>query len=254
MNNWENRTIIITGAGAKRGIGRQLCRDLAKSEAFVIAIDKQSDQVEEVRAELESIGAPSAGYVVDVTNETGVTELFKSIKHNHPAIYGLVNLAGVPSPQPLLEISTEEWERTFDVNVKGTFLMIREAAKAMLEQKTGGRIVNTSSITALDGGGTFSKAAYAAAKAAVLGLTRGAARELGRGGITVNCLVPGPIDTDIMGGALSDERKASMSETIPLGRVGTTEEVAALIQFLLSDKAGFITGAAISIDGGKHMH
>jgi NAD(P)-dependent dehydrogenase (short-subunit alcohol dehydrogenase family) len=123
----------------------------------------------------------------------------------------------------------------------------------MMQQGVG-RIVNTSSITAFDGGGTFSKGVYATAKAAVIGMCHGGARELGPHGITVNVLAPGPIDTEIMGGRLTDERKAAMSAGIPLGRVGRTAEVAATIAFLLSEGAGYINGATIQIDGGKHMH
>jgi NAD(P)-dependent dehydrogenase (short-subunit alcohol dehydrogenase family) len=106
----------------------------------------------------------------------------------------------------------------------------------------------------LDGGGTFSKGVYATAKAAVIGMCRGGARELGPYGITVNVLAPGPIDTEIMGGRLTEERKAAMSAGIPLGRVGQPEEIAATVAFLLSEGAGYINGATIQLDGGKHMH
>src|SRR5690625_6061595 len=124
-----------------------------------------------------------------------------------------------------------------DVNGKGTLLMIQAAAKRMIDGGVGGRIVNTASITALDGCCTFSKTGYGAAKAAVQGLTRGAARELGTYRITANVILPGPIDTDIMGGTLTDERKAGMSANIPLQRVGQPEEVAGLISFLISERS-----------------
>lgn len=117
-----------------------------------------------------------------------------------------------------------------------------------------GRIVNVSSITAFDGGGTFSKGGYAAAKAAVFGLTSGAARELGPHGVTVNCMVPGPIDIDIIGGPLTDERKDAMAAGIPAGRVGTPNDIAAAASFLLSAGAGFVNGATIQVDGGEYMH
>ena len=166
---------------------------------------------------------------------------------------GLVNLAGIPCPTPLLDLSLEEWDRVLAVNATGSFLMLKAAAQRMVTTGVG-RIVNTSSITAFDGGGTFSKGAYAAAKAAVLGLSRGGARELGKFGITVNTVAPGPIDTDIMGGRLTDDRKAGMAADIPMGRVGRPEDIAAIVSFLLSEEAGYITGATYQVDGGKYMH
>src|SRR5699024_6332669 len=140
-----------------------------------------------------------------------------------------------------------------DVNGKGTLLMIQAAAKRMIDGGVGGRTVNTASITALDGGGTFSKTGYAAAKAAVQGLTRGAARELGTYGITANVILPGPIDPDIMGGTLTDRRKAGMSAYIPRQRVGQPEEAARLISCLSSQASSLVDGAPITVVGGKHV-
>ena len=152
-----------------------------------------------------------------------------------------------------VSFAQQEFERVMAVNVTGSFLMLKAAAARMIPQGVG-RIVNTSSITAFDGGGTFSKGVYATAKAAVIGMCKGGARELGPYGITVNVLAPGPVDTEIMGGRLSDERKTSMSAGIPLGRVGQPGEIAATVAFLLSEGGGYINGATIQVDGGKHMH
>jgi NAD(P)-dependent dehydrogenase (short-subunit alcohol dehydrogenase family) len=189
----------------------------------------------------------------DIASESSVHDAFDRIDAGLPPVVGLVNLAGIPSPVPLHECDLKDFERVMAVNVTGSFLMLKAAAPRMIRQGVG-RIVNTSSITAFDGGGTFSKGVYATAKAAVIGMCHGGARELGPHGITVNVLAPGPIDTEIMGGRLTDERKAAMSAGIPLGRVGRTAEVAATIAFLLSEGAGYINGATIQIDGGKHMH
>jgi NAD(P)-dependent dehydrogenase (short-subunit alcohol dehydrogenase family) len=153
----------------------------------------------------------------------------------------------------LHECDLNEFERVMAVNVTGSYLMLKAAAARMIPQGVG-RIINTSSITAFDGGGTFSKGVYATAKAAVIGMAHGGARELGQYGITVNVLAPGPVDTEIMGGRLTAERKATMSAGIPLGRVGQPEEIAATVAFLLSDGGGYINGATIQIDGGKYMH
>lgn len=170
-----------------------------------------------------------------------------------PPVLAVVNLAGVASPHSFFEITEGIWDRTMDVNAKGTLWMMQAAAERMIQGGHGGRIVNTASITAYDGGGTFSKTGYAAAKAAVLGLTRGGARELGPHGITCNTIVPGPIDTDIMGGRLTDERKTGMSADIPLQRVGQPQEVAGLINFLVSEDSSFVNGDSVFVDGGKHM-
>src|SRR4029079_9573609 len=188
-----------------------------------------------------------------IASETSVNDLFERIDADLPPVTGLVNLAGIASQATLHECALDECERVMAVSVTGSYLMLKGAAARMIPQGVG-RIVNTSSITAFDGGGTFSKGVYATAKAAVIGMANGGARELGPYGITVNVLAPGPVDTEIMGGRLSDERKASMSAGIPLGRVGQPAEIAATIAFLLSDGAGYISGATIQVDGGKYMH
>ena len=151
----------------------------------------------------------------DIASESSVTEAYQQIDSELPPVVGLVNLAGIACPVPLHECSLDEFERVMAVNVTGSFLMLKAAAARMIPQGVG-RIVNTSSITAFDGGGTFSKGVYATAKAAVIGMCKGGARELGPYGITVNVIAPGPVDTEIMGGRLTDERKASMSAGIPL--------------------------------------
>lgn len=249
------RTAVVTGAGAERGIGRKVVRKLLSQGWSVVAADIDGAAVESFAAELiAESGASVIGVGVDISDKAAVDAAFARIDEEMPPIAALVNLAGIPSPHSIFEITPEIWDRVMDVNGKGTLLMMQAAAKRMIEGGFGGRIVNTSSITALDGGGTFSKTGYAAAKAAVQGLTRGAARELGKYGITANVILPGPIDTDIMGGTLTDERKAGMSANIPLERVGQPEEVAGLISFLVSEDSSFVSGTSINVDGGKHMH
>lgn len=248
------RTAIVTGVGAPRGIGRVVARRLASEGWSLALLDINGSEIDRFRDELLAEGVQDAVAIrTDVTSAESVDAAFAIIDEQLPPVVGLVNLAGIPCPTPLLDISLEEWNRVLAVNVTGSFLMLRAAALRMVSTGVG-RIVNTSSITALDGGGTFSKGAYAAAKAAVLGLSRGGARELGRYGITVNTLVPGPIDTDIMGGTLTEERKAGMAADIPLGRVGRPEDIAAVVSFLLSEAAGYVTGTSVQVDGGKHMH
>jgi NAD(P)-dependent dehydrogenase (short-subunit alcohol dehydrogenase family) len=248
------RTAIVTGVGAPRGIGRVVARRLASEGWSLALIDIDELGVNAFAKELEAEGFDDVVAVAtDISSADSVDAAFAIIDQELPAVVGLVNLAGIPCPTPLLDLSVEEWNRVLAVNATGSFLMLKAAAQRMVTTGVG-RIVNTSSITAFDGGGTFSKGAYAAAKAAVLGLSRGGARELGKFGITVNTVAPGPIDTDIMGGTLTDERKAGMAADIPMGRVGRPEDIAAVVSFLLSEDAGYISGATYQVDGGKYMH
>jgi NAD(P)-dependent dehydrogenase (short-subunit alcohol dehydrogenase family) len=250
----DPRTAIVTGAGGPAGIGRVTARVLAENGWHLALVDINAEGLAGVEKELREAGHENLLAVpTDIASESSVTETYKQIDSELPPVVGLVNLAGIACPVPLHECSLAEFERVMAVNVTGSFLMLKAAAARMIPQGVG-RIVNTSSITAFDGGGTFSKGVYATAKAAVIGMCKGGARELGPHGISVNVIAPGPVDTEIMGGRLSEERKESMSAGIPLGRVGQPEEIAATVAFLLSEGGGYINGATIQIDGGKHMH
>jgi len=248
------KTAVVTGAGSTAGIGRTVALTLAEGGWHVALIDNNAEGLTEVEKDLVDSGHENVLAIpTDITSKDSVAAAFAAIDEKLPPVVALVNLAGIACPVALHEVELEEFERVMAVNVTGSYLMLKAAAERMIPRGVG-RIVNTSSITAFDGGGTFSKGVYATAKAAVIGMCRGGARELGPFGITVNVLAPGPIDTQIMGGKLTDERKASMSSTIPLGRVGQPEEIAATVAFLLTDGAGYINGATIQIDGGKYMH
>ncbi len=250
----DQRTAVVTGVGAPRGIGRRVAGRLAAEGWHLLLLDVDRPGLEDCRRELSDAGGPGAlGVATDITRPASVAAAFEAADAALPPVVGLANLAGVACPTPLLELSLAEWDRVMAVNATGSLLLIQAAARRMMRFGVG-RIVNTASITALDGGGTFSKTGYAAAKAAVQGLTRGAARELGPHGITANVVLPGPVDTDIMGGRMSQERKAGMAATIPAGRVGDPADIAAVIAFLLREEAGFVNGASIAVDGGKHMH
>lgn len=247
------RTAVVTGCGAPRGIGRTTARRLAQDGWDLAVLDIAPSVLqfaEELRGEYP--GRRVLGVVTDIADTVSVEAAFTAIDAALPPVVGLASVAGIASPTPLLELTADEFDRVMAVNVRGSLLMMQSAARRMITSGVG-RIVNFSSITAFDGGGTFSKTAYAAAKAGVIGLTRGGARELGPFGITCNVICPGPVDTDIMGGALTDERRAAMSASIPLQRVAQPSELAAVVSFLLSEGASFVNGATYAVDGGKHM-
>lgn len=250
----QDRTAVVSGCGSARGIGRATAMRLVEAGWSVAVVDID-EAIFDFERELEE-KFPSAkvhALRLDVSDKDAVARGFAELDDSMPPIVGEANIAGIACPKSIFEIDVDEFDRVVAVNLRGTMLMMRSAAERMREVGVG-RIVNFSSITALDGGGTFSKFAYAAAKAGVLGLSRGGARELGPLGITCNAVLPGPIDTDIMGGRLTEERKERMSSDIPVGRVGQPADVAAVVNFLLSEEAGFVNGVALNVDGGKHMH
>ena len=249
----QQRTAVVTGAGSPAGIGRRVAAALAADGWAVALVDANADGMAQVETELNGQGVGALAIPLDITDEAAIAAAFERIEAELPPVLGLVNIAGIPCTDTVHECDRATFDRVMAVNVTGSYLMIKAAAPSMIAAGVG-RICNFSSITAFDGGGTFSKGVYGTAKAAVIGMCRGAARELGPHGITVNVIAPGPVDTEIMGGKLTDERRAGMAATIPLGRVGTPEEIAATVAFLFSDGAGFITGSTIQADGGKHMH
>ena len=198
-------------------------------------------------------GVPALGLGVDIADEQAVIEAVRRVDEELPQLVGVVNNAGISSTTPFTEVSTEEWKRVFDVNVHGTFFVTREAVEVFRRHSLG-RIVNVSSASAERGGGVYGRAAYSGSKAALLGMAKTWARELGEYGITANSVAPGSIDTDIMGGRLSDERKEFLLQELPVGRVGTVEDVAGGIAFLLGRDGGYLTGVTLDINGGSHIH
>jgi 2-hydroxycyclohexanecarboxyl-CoA dehydrogenase len=249
----NGRTAVLTGAASPRGIGRATADRLAGEGWAVAVLDIDADQARAAAAEIGAAhGVPALGVGVDVSDSGAVDAAIAEVEAGLPPIVGLANLAGISSPVPFMNETVEGWDRVFAINMRGTFIVTQRVLHGMIERKKG-RVVSVSSVSAQRGGGTYSKVAYSASKAAIIGFTRALAREVGEHGITVNAVAPGPIDTDIMGGTLTDERKAAMAADTLLGRVGTRDEVAALIAFLLGDDAGWITAATYDINGGLQI-
>lgn len=248
-----SRTAVLTGAGSVRGIGRATAERLAAAGWAIAVLDVDGGAAADAAHRLaEQHGVATLGVPADVAEEASVDAAITSVERALPPIAGLVNLAGVASPTPFLETTVAEWDRVHAINLRGAFLVTQRILPGLIERRFG-RIVSLSSISAQRGGGSYSKVAYSSSKAALLGFTRALAREVGEFGITVNAVAPGPIDTDIMGGTLDESRKQALSQGILVGRIGTREEVAALIAFLLGPDAGFITAATYDINGGLQV-
>lgn len=248
-----DRTAVLTGAASARGIGRATADRLA-SEGWAVAIlDIDGAAAEEAAADIAGRhGGQAVGVAVDVSDEASVDAAITRVEADLPPIVALANLAGISSPTEFMQETREAWDRVFAVNMTGTFLVTQRVLRGMIDRKLG-RVISISSISAQRGGGTYSKVAYSASKAGIIGFTRALAREMGEHGITVNCVAPGPVDTDIMGGTLTEERKQDMARDILVGRVGTVAEIAALISFLTGPDAGYITAATYDINGGLQV-
>ena len=249
LETLKGRTAIVTGAG--QGIGRAVARILADMDARVVVNDLNESTAECTAGELRSSGAESIAFGADVTDAPAVQAMVDWAAHTFEGVHILVNNAGVLYPTKVVDISEEEWERVIDVNLKGTFLCSQAVLPAM--QAAGwGRIVNFSS-TAGKNISTVGGAHYTAAKAGVLGFTRHLAREVARYGITVNAVCPGLIDTEMVRSTIDEDRTRAYVESFPVSRLGRPEEVADLVAFLTTDRAAYITGASLDINGGDLM-
>ena len=250
----SDKTAIITGAGSKRGIGRATAHAMAASGWNIAILDLDEASAKDAANEVaERNGVQAVGIACDVTDEASLERALAALDGSVPPVGALVNNAGITSPTRFLEVTGEEWDRIFAVNVRGAYNITRRVAPGMAERGFG-RIVFLSSVSAERGGGVFGGVAYSAAKAAQLGFARALARELGPNGVTVNSVAPGLIDTDITGGALEGERKAQLVAGIPVGRNGNVNDVADLITYLSREESGYITGATYDVNGGAHIH
>jgi len=241
--NLNNRVAIITGSG--RGIGRAIALKLARSGATVVVndIDKIA---EELAQEIRALNQYSQAVIADVSLSSDVTKLVEAVIADYGRIDILVNNAGINRDQLLVRMTDEDWDKVMDVDLKSVFLCTKAVVRPMLKQRWG-RIISISSIVGLVG--NPGQANYASAKAGIIGFTRSVAKEVASRGITANAIAPGFIDTE-MTQKLSPNQRQELMARIPLGRLGSPEDVAAAVCFLASEEAGYITGQVLSVDGG----
>lgn len=251
MLDFSGQVVLVTGAGSPKGIGRTVAHTFARQGAQVVICDINRAGVEANVREMEEKGWKAYGAVADLCNPESVEALTKEIVSRYGRIDVLVNNAGLSQKVTADEMTLEDMERIFRVNVFGLFLMTQAVCRVMKEQQYG-RIVHLSSVSAKRGGGIFGGAHYSASKAAVLGFSKNLAREISRYGITTNCVCPGLINTDIWK-SLPQEQADAVIVGIPMERPGETQEVADTIVFLASREASYITGEEIDINGGQHM-
>lgn len=247
----KGQVAIITGAASKRGLGLATARLFAEHGARVAILDLDLAAAKEAAASLKGRG--HMALKCDVTNRNHCLKAVERILARFGRIDILANIAGITSPQRIMEVDAATYDRIFDINMRGTLHMTQAVVPVMRTQKSGS-IVNMSSVSAQRGGGVFGGSHYAAAKGAVLGYTKACARELGPDNIRVNAICPSLINTDITGGALTPARLAEINATIPMGRPGEASEVAGCCLFLASSLSSYVTGSEIDINGGSHIH
>ena len=247
MFKLSKKVAVVTGAS--RGIGRSMAETYARAGAHVICVSRNEDTLNVVADGIKSNGGSASVTAINVSNLEEFQNLIKDTTDTYGSVDILVNNAGITRDTLIVRMSEEDWDTVIDVNLKGAFNGIKAVTRTMMKQRFG-RIINISSVVGLTG--NAGQVNYAASKAGLIGLTKATAKEIGSRGITVNCIAPGYIATD-MTGQMDDKAKDLLISQIPLGRIGSPDDIAATALFLASDEAGYITGQTITVDGGMVM-
>jgi len=244
----EGRVALVTGGS--RGIGRAISIKLA-SEGAKVAVNysRSAEKADEVVAIIKEAGGEAFSIGFDVSDDEKAKEGIATVVEKFGSLDILVNNAGIASDGLLMRTKTSDWQRTIDVNLSSCFYLSKAATRPMMKAKYG-RIINISSV--IGEMGNAGQVAYAASKSGIFGLTKSIARELGSRAITVNAITPGFIETD-MTADMTEERVEAMTSQIPLGRLGSVDDIAELVTFLAKPSAGYITGQVIGVNGGMYM-
>jgi 3-oxoacyl-[acyl-carrier protein] reductase len=235
--------------GASRGIGRAIAEQLARAGAIVVGTATAEAGAQGISTRLGELGARGHGVVFDVRDAAAAEGLVENVSKEFGKLSVLVNNAGITRDTLALRMKDDDWAAVLDTNLSGVFRLSRAVMRGMMKAKHG-RIINITSVVGASG--NAGQANYAAAKAGVVGMTKALAREVGSRGITVNCVAPGFIDTD-MTRSLSEQQTQALLTQIPLGRLGQAEDIGAAVVFLASRAAAYVTGATLHVNGGMYM-
>jgi 3-oxoacyl-[acyl-carrier protein] reductase len=247
VNSLEGKVALVTGAS--RGIGRAIAGALARAGASVVGTATTQAGAAAIGEILETAGSQGTGLVMNVNDEGQIDAALTSIQARHGAIAILVNNAGITRDNLLMRMKDEEWDDIMATNLKSVFRLSKAVVRGMMKARFG-RIINITSV--IGATGNAGQTNYAAAKSGVVGFSKALAREVGSRNITVNCVAPGFIDTDMTRGLSADQRKTLLDQ-IPLGRLGNVDDVAHAVLFLASPGASYITGCTLHVNGGMHM-